>query len=149
MAPYHRIYRIALVLLLAAVSGCGGNEAPDTSVPAATQDDQAKTELEKGNGFLDREDYDTAIACYTEVIRLKPDDAMAYHSRGATYFGKGEYAQAIKDYTEAIRLDPNNALAYRSRRWAYKEKGDQQKANADFDKAKSLDPDFYERYSPQ
>jgi len=67
MAPYHRIYRVALVLLLVAVSGCGGNEAPDInevpdiSVAAATQDDQAKTELEKGDDFRDRGDDDTDI----------------------------------------------------------------------------------------
>ena len=46
MTPYHRIYRIALVLLLAAFSGCGGNEA--------------QTELEQGNDFYDRGDYDKA-----------------------------------------------------------------------------------------
>ena len=44
MIPYHRIYRIAPVLLLAAFSGWGGNEAPDISAAAAT-------ERKKGDDF--------------------------------------------------------------------------------------------------
>ena len=75
MAPYHRIYRIALVLLLAAFSGCGGNEAPDISAAAAT-------ERKEGDDFRDRRDLDTAIACYTEAIQLEPNYTLACTDRG-------------------------------------------------------------------
>ncbi len=103
MAPYHRIYRIALVLLLAAVSGCGGNEAPDISAAAATQDnqaktelyDQVKTELEKGWTYAYDDDWDTAIACFTEAIRLDPNYVGAYEDRGWAYVNKGEDDKAI------------------------------------------------------
>jgi len=119
MAPYHQIYRVALVLLLAAFSGCGGNQA------------KVVTELQKGNDFLDREDYDAAIACYTEAIRLDPNYALVYNNRGWAYSWKGEDDKAIKDLTEAIRLKPDFADAYGNRGMVYERKGD-------LDKAKSL-----------
>ena len=138
MTPYHRVYRIAIVLLLAAVSGCGGNQVPDSSAAAATRDDQAKTELEKGDDFYDREDYDAAIACYNQAIRLNPNDVSAYKHRGRAYSKKGEYDKAIEDYTKIIRLKPNDVSAYFWRGGAHKQKGDTRKARADFDKAKAL-----------
>jgi len=58
--------RLTLCLLLLCVAGCGS---------------KANTELEKGNNFFDREDWDTAIACYTEAIRLNPNLAQAYNNR--------------------------------------------------------------------
>jgi len=134
MAPYHRIYRVALVLLLAAVSGCGGNEVPDISAAAAT-------ELKKGRDFLGRGDFDTAIASFTEAIRLDPNYAEAYYNCGKAYSNKGEYDKAIEDYTKAIRRKPHTrfgSMAYKDRGDAYGEKGELQKAKADLDKAKSL-----------
>ena len=46
--------QLTVCLLLLCLAGCGAN---------------ANTELEKGNAFLARQDWDNAIACYTEAIR--------------------------------------------------------------------------------
>ena len=62
---------------------------------------------------LDREeDYDRAIADFTEAIRLDPKDDWAYYYRAQSWNAKGEYDKAIADLTEAIRLDPNDASVY-------------------------------------
>ena len=99
----------------------------------------ATIEYNKGIDFFKREDWDVAIACYSEAIRLKPDYADAYYNRGIAYSKKGESDAAIKDFSEAIRLKPDDATAYYNRGNAYSKKGDKAKANADFAKADELE----------
>ncbi len=72
------------------------------------------------------------------MIRIEPDDALAYHNRGFVYDDQGKFDEAIADYTEAIRIEPNMALAYYYRGSAYGKQGDKAKAEADFAKAKEL-----------
>jgi tetratricopeptide (TPR) repeat protein len=54
-------------------------------------------------------DHDSAIADFTEVIRLDPNNAAAFYNRGKAYWGKDNYERSAADYTEAVRLDPDNA----------------------------------------
>ncbi len=121
---------VAVTLLL--VAGCG--DSPRTPIPAIT-------EYNKGVHFADREDWDTAITCYTKAIRLKPDLVEAYENRGHAYYDKGEPDQAIKDYSEAIRLKPDYAMAYNNRGMAYGMKGEPDQAIKDFTEAIRLKPD--------
>ena len=58
-------------------------------------------------------DYDRAIADYTQVIRLLPNNAKAYDDRGCVYAQRGniyrdksDYDRAIADFENALRLDP-------------------------------------------
>jgi len=58
-------------------------------------------------------DYDRAIADYTQVIRLLPNNAKAYDDRGCVYAQRGniyrdkrDYDRAIADFETALRLDP-------------------------------------------
>ena len=60
----------------------------------------------RGIAWCAKQEYDKAIADYTEAIRLDPKDATAYDDRGNAWYAKNEYDKAIADYTEAIRLDP-------------------------------------------
>jgi tetratricopeptide (TPR) repeat protein len=87
-------------------------------------------------------DYDTAIACYTEAIKLDPNNDTYYNNRGFLYNAKGDYDKAIADLTRAIQIDPNSPNAYRHRGVAYMRKKDYQKARADLDKALQLKPDY-------
>jgi len=57
--------------------------------------------------------YDHAIADFTQVIRLLPNNAKAYDDRGAVfaqrgniYRDKSDYDRAIADFETALRLDP-------------------------------------------
>ena len=135
---------ITFALLLC---GCGDSPdlaspvakpGPETSVAKPDPTSLAIIEYNKGNDFLDKEDWDTAIACYSDAILLNPDYGKAYNNRGIAYRKKGETDAAIKDYTEASRLQPDDADAYRNRGAAYRMKGDKAKANADFAKADEL-----------
>jgi tetratricopeptide (TPR) repeat protein len=57
-------------------------------------------------GFLGlgNADFDSAIADFTEAIRLKPDCAEAYYCRGIAYKMMGEKYKAEADLTESKRL---------------------------------------------
>ena len=59
-------------------------------------------------------DPDERIRCWTEAIRLNPDDALVYYDRGTVCDDKGDDDGAVKDCTEAIRLKPVDADAYHS-----------------------------------
>src|ERR1039458_2737477 len=78
----------------------------------AASADAAAEAFQKGLSYLDKEEYDTAIAAFTEAIRLNPKYFGVYESRGEAYENKGDYGKAIADFTEAIRLNPSFSLAY-------------------------------------
>ncbi len=108
---------------------------------------------ERGEIYLAKHDYESAIADYNEAIRLDPKSAKAYNNRGNAYAAKGNNDRAIADYTEAIRLDPNKGGSavigggFNNRGFAYYAKGDYDRAIADYDEAIRLDPKFALAYN--
>jgi tetratricopeptide (TPR) repeat protein len=103
--------------------------------------------FERGYIFEQAENFNEAIRCYSEVIRLKPDDAYAYHNRGISRRSIGDLDGAIKDYSEAIRLKPDYVDAYSNRGAAHKEKGDLDEAVTDCSEAIHLKPDYAYAYN--
>ena len=102
------LWRIGLIsLALTTLLGC--------SAPIGQS--YFKRALEKEN----RKDYQGAIADYTEVIRLNPEDADAFYYRGLAKYKLGDYQSAIIDYTEVIRLNPNYCHAVSQNRGLAKE----------------------------
>ena len=88
-----------------------------SSLGCLSREEQADAAFDRGNAASDRKDYDTAIAEYSEAIRLDPQFDAAYHNRGSAYADKGEYAKAISDFNEAIRLAPDEPVGYTSLAW--------------------------------
>ena len=91
--------RLLVCLLLVGVVGCGKSE----SNKARSKPDKAEAELNKGVDVFDLKEWATAIACYTEAIRIEPDYSEAYYDRGVTYgelLGLSDIA--IADFTAAI-----------------------------------------------
>lgn len=68
-----------------------------------------KTFVERGNAYLNKGDYDQAVADYDTAISLDPNCAAAYGRRGDAYFNKRDYDRAIADYDAALRRDPYDA----------------------------------------
>lgn len=133
------------LLLLVAGQGCGKY--------------QAKRAFKRGVDAFNRQNYDLAIANFSEVIRLNPDDARAYKirgncygencgKRGNLYVPKQDYDKAIADENEAIRLNPNFGPAYFLRGLYHDRKNDYDMALADFNEAIRLKPDFWMTYDP-
>ena len=70
--------------------------------------------LDRGILFADREDYDMAIADFTEAIKLDPNNGSAYSKRGLAYLEKQDYDRAVEDYSQALTLEPNFSAAKRN-----------------------------------
>ena len=115
---------------------------------------EAKAEAKCEEGYEatnERKDYDTAIDCFTEAIRLDPYPfgtraAKAYNGRGLAYHNKGQNGKAISDYTEAIRLydDGVSAIAtYYNRSVAYGAVGEIVKSKADLAKNQELQEKWF------
>ena len=60
------------------------------------------------NERQDGNDYDSAIADYTEAIRLGSNDVATWANMTAAWEAKNEHDKAITYLDEAIRLGPNN-----------------------------------------
>jgi tetratricopeptide (TPR) repeat protein len=107
---------------------------------------RVKKAYERGVDAIRGQDYDHAIAEFSEVIRLEPKYADAYINRGASYAHKGDWVKAIADCNEAIRLNHNFAVAYYNRGIVYRLKGDYDKAIDDYSEAIRLKPDSVNVY---
>jgi tetratricopeptide (TPR) repeat protein len=94
--------------------------------------------LNQGVDSADREDFDQAIGCFSEAIRLDPELAEAYYNRGVAFGRRGDVDKEIADYTDAIRLNPDFTEAYHNRGVAYEEKGRKAEADEDFARAEKL-----------
>jgi tetratricopeptide (TPR) repeat protein len=132
--------------------------------------------LDRGIAFASRQEYNAAIADFTQALELDPDLASAWMLRGRALYAsvshvtsvgenfssvrtssvvgqavsadrKAVYDRVIADFSQAIRLDPNYATAYSNRGVAYKEKGDHDRAIADYSQAIRLDPNYATAYN--
>ena len=81
-----------------------------------------------------------AITCYTDAVRVHPQDAKLYNNRGTAYRAEGQLDQAIQDFDEAIRLNPWYPPAYNNRGLVFHSLGKDEKALKDFDMAIQLSP---------
>jgi serine/threonine protein kinase/tetratricopeptide (TPR) repeat protein len=116
-------------------------------MPGQPPDDSNVTKLvNQARNEAEAEQYDKAVADYTEAIRLKPDYAEAYNGRGQSYFKLKQYDKAISDYSDAIRIKADFTEAYSNRAFAYTRVGQFEKAIADCNDAIRIKPDFAEAY---
>jgi tetratricopeptide (TPR) repeat protein len=83
-------------------------------------------------------DYQGAIADFTKVIALYPNESKPYHYRGINKFNIKDYAGAIVDFDRAIGLNPKNADSYYMRGMARIGVKKRKEACADFQMANQL-----------
>ena len=102
--------------------------------------------LEKGYKHIKDKNWDEAIYCSSEAIRLKPDFALAYVNRAAARVDKKDIEGGIQDCNEAIRLDPNIYNPYYIRGLAHSTKGDINKAIDDYTEAIRRNPNDSSSY---
>jgi tetratricopeptide (TPR) repeat protein len=99
-------------------------------------------------GFLSRnlpgvnDTYAQAAGAYDKVVKLRPDDDVAWARRGFAYCRLGAYDKAIGSLDEAIRLNPKSAEAYRHRALTHFEAKEYQEAIADSTEAIRLAPEI-------
>ncbi len=62
----------------------------------------AEAYYNRGNTHATLNEYDRAIADYTQAISIEPKLVEAYNKRGLAYHSIGLYEEALADYTQAI-----------------------------------------------
>jgi tetratricopeptide (TPR) repeat protein len=107
---------------------------------------QAKIHFDRGVEYDYYRDDDSAIAEFTEAIRLDPNYTAAYNNRGIAYGKKGNFDYAIADFDQALKLNPILAEAFNNRGNVYNKMGDYDRAIADLNQAIHLKPDDEEGY---
>ena len=121
-------------------SGSAGNVSQQQQTTTPTPAVSAESYFKNGYAALQSNDYDKAIADFTQVILLDPKADAAYFLRALAYDEKGDYDNSIVDYIRNIQLDPNNEFAYIRRGNIYFIKQDYDKAIADYNQAIRLVP---------
>jgi tetratricopeptide (TPR) repeat protein len=100
----------------------------------------AQSYLSRGRVWIEKEQWDRALADIDAAIRLKPSMARSHHLRGLVLNRQKKHVEAIASFSEAIRLDPAFAPAYRDRGLAWDARRFFDEAIADLNEAVRLDP---------
>ena len=98
--------------------------------------------IESGNIKYENEDYEGAMADYTEATELDPEDPAAWFNLGLCEAKLEQYGSAISDFSYAIELDSLNAKKWCQRGMTREkeEYADEDEVIADYSKALELDP---------
>lgn len=59
----------------------------------------------RGNQYLNRQEFDSAIKLYSKAIELYPGNARFFYNRAVAYENLGEHEKATADYAQALRDD--------------------------------------------
>ena len=128
---------------------CTGDD-PDLRIKGCTAIIQAGSESmtslaiaynNRGIAYNGKRDYDMAIADYTHVMALAPDNADAFINRAWAYHLKGDDTKALPDANKAVELAPRNAGIVETRAEIYEKLGQRDRAMADYRAALQIDPD--------
>src|SRR5262245_3116711 len=114
---------MALTPMLVEQSACLDGSGDDAvaactrAVDAGLLQDRALADIyhKRGVTWVELRRYDRAVDDFTQAIRLRPDNPVAFNDRGVTYMKKGDHDRAIADFDQAIRLFPNYGLAIANR----------------------------------
>ena len=134
----NKFARRALFAAILAVVGPGLARLPNSG--------RRRRPLWAWRSLAGRRDFTSAIAAYTEAIKLNPKSSVAYNGRGRAYGTAGESEKALKDFLQAIRLDPRFAEPFSGLGCVYIDMEAYDKAIASFNEAIRLDPKFAKAY---
>jgi tetratricopeptide (TPR) repeat protein len=121
----------------------------DFSQALSMEPDNIDIYYNRGLTYLKAENYQAAIADFTEVIRRHKLDRsfaytneglllMTYVSRGNAYHQLGSYQKALEDYGQALIIDLKFSQAYYNRGLTHLELGNKQEALEDLETAAQL-----------
>lgn len=66
----------------------------------------------RGNEFLAKKEFQTAVDWYTQAIQFDPSNHVYYSNRSAAYLSMNYKDSALKDAKECVRVNPNWSKGY-------------------------------------
>ena len=117
-----------------------GIAACDRLVKAGKPGDRVSARQWRGAFYMQKKDWDRALADFDEVLRREPKNASAYNRRGVVYLEKLAWDKAIADFDQAIRYNPKSEHNYNNRGLALLSKGETERAIADFNQTLAINP---------
>ena len=90
--------------------------------------------------------FDDAIDCYKQALKIKPDYAEAYYNMGVALKDKGDPEAAIDSYKQALKIKPDYAEAYNNMGNALMKKDDPEAAIDSYKQALKIKPDKAKAY---
>lgn len=130
---------ISLDEIIASCSSVIDSGVPGSAAVISAHVMRAKAYREKG-------DLEKTISDYTVVIRLQPENELAYRCRGEAHLQNREPDLAMPDLDMAIQLEPGRQYAYYVRGFAHIMKTDPDRAIEDFNQAIRIDPYYVGAY---
>lgn len=95
----------------------------------------------KGTTYYDLSNYEQAIKCYSEAIKIDTTNDIFYSNRAqAIFYYLNDYEQAFEDLKKAIELNPKGVRAYHVKGEIQVKLGDNEKGFENFNKAIQLEP---------
>jgi tetratricopeptide (TPR) repeat protein/serine/threonine protein kinase len=112
-----------------------------------TREETIAFAMRYADALMEARQYTEAIAKYSVIIKLDPNQVRAYRKRGAARERIGDEDAALSDYTEAIRLGPETASARVTRGRLLISINAYNEALEDYNRAIQLDSQLGEAYS--
>ncbi|OGL44681.1 MAG: hypothetical protein A2161_16170 [Candidatus Schekmanbacteria bacterium RBG_13_48_7] len=98
----------------------------------------ARAWLNCGQIYQDKKQFDDAMNCYEETIKIAPNLYRAYNNLGAVYLAIKQPDKAIIQLSEAIKLEKYDPGVYQNLGNAYQQMGNFQEAITVYEKALNL-----------
>ncbi|CAG9325988.1 unnamed protein product [Blepharisma stoltei] len=83
-----------------------------SSIPKGDSIEKSKQLKERGNYYFSQQNYNDAISCYTQAIKLNSNDSIFYSNRARCYLNLFRYENALEDAQASIQLDSTNIKAH-------------------------------------
>ena len=96
--------------------------------------------VSQGRRKLQQEDYQGAIADFSQALASNSNDLDALSGRAEAYYWQGDFTAAIQDLNRVLEQNDNNATYFFYRGYAHQKLKEEQQAIADYTEAIRLDP---------
>jgi len=101
---------------------------------------------QEGVSEYERRNYQESVDNLNQIIKLNPQNSLAYNQRGDAFYRLGDYEKAQADSSKAIALNPQDANAYYDRGFAGFGLGKYKEAIADYTQAIKLNSQNHYAY---
>jgi|GEM_PF-2491699 len=143
------IYAVAVKGMKNAAQEQPASESMLVAKPASTEEKKSRGWFpgtravwwnRKGIHYYTQGNYDKAISCYDEAIKLDPNNSVYHCYKAEALCKQSKYDEAIACYDEAIRLNPKKAVYHNNKGDALYELERYDEALVCYDKAINLNP---------